>query len=187
MNVRSILSGILSGVLLAVVVVLLLMVWVVVDGTFVVRGDMVNLVENPNFDEPTRGFAGWGVVGCGSYVIPPKEGAAKAGPLTFDGLCNPGQTATFSQTVAISGTDVVTFTYREILKGAGNRVVVWLTDGHGWQHTLRDSMVQNGSFGYTQPVTATLPGGTDVLTLWIEAHYQNGIGVKFTSVTLTGN
>lgn len=177
----------LIGFVLALVALLLLGLWVMMDSTFIVRGDAVNLVENPNFDEPVRGFDSWGVAGCATYVRPPKEGAAKAGPVTFDGGCLPGQSGVISQTIPVTGMAVLTYTHREILKGVGNHIVVTVSDGNSWQWVARDTYVQNSCFCYTTPVTTTLPLSTTQVILEIEAVYQASIGNKITSVTLTGN
>lgn len=160
--------------------------WVMFDQAFIVRGDD-NLVVNPNFDTPERGFSGWSVAGCMTYVRPNKEPAAKAGPLTFDGACLPGQSGVISQTIQLSGTNVLTYTHREILKGVGNRIVVTVSDGNGWEWVARDTYVQNSCFCFTTPVTTTLPMSTTQVILEIEAVYQAGIGNKITAVTLTGN
>lgn len=173
--------------LLAVLTVLfLLLVWVATDPSFIVRGDD-NLVTNPNFDTPERGFAGWEVAGCATYVRPPKEGGFKAGPIAFDGGCLPGQTAVISQTIQLTNTAVITYSHREILKGAGNHITVTVSDGNGWEWVARDTATQNGCFCYTEPVTATLPLSTTQVILEIEALYVAGIGNKVTAVTLTGN
>lgn len=50
----------------------LILVWVALDPTFIVRGDTINLIDNPNFDTPVRGFSGWNVGGCATHVIPPE-------------------------------------------------------------------------------------------------------------------
>lgn len=155
----------------------LILVWVALDPTFIVKGDTINLIDNPNFDDPERGFAGWDVGGCATYVRPPKEGAAKAGPVTFDGGCEPGQTAVLSQTIPITGMEVLTYTHREILKGAGNRITVSLWDGVEW-HTLRDTSQQNGCFCTTPAVTATLPVSATWGVLEIKMLYLAGIGDK---------
>lgn len=176
----------LAGVCLAVIIVLLLAVWVMVDSTFIVRGDEINLVTNPNFDDPVRGFADWNVGGCATYVIPPKEGAAKAGPVTFDGGCLAGETAVLSQTIPITGMTTITYTHREILKGNGNRITVSLWDGMAW-HILRDTTAQNGCFCATPPVTTTLPVSAAWGVLEIEMLYRGGIGNKITAVTVTGD
>lgn len=162
----------------------LILVWVATDPTFIVRGDEINLIENPNFDNPERGFAGWNVGGCATYVRPPKEGAAKAGPLSFDGGCLAGETAVISQTIPITGMTVLTYTHREILKGLGNRITVSLWDGAEW-HTLRDT-TQNGCFCTTPAVTTTLPVSTTWGVLEIRMLYGGGIGNKITDVRATG-
>jgi hypothetical protein len=173
--------------LLAVLIALfLILVWVATDPTFIVRGDD-NLVTNPNFDTPERGFSGWNVAGCATYVRPPKEGGFKAGPVTFDGGCLSGQSGVISQTIQLSGTNVLAYTHREILKGVGNHIIVTVSDGNGWQWVARDTTTQNGCFCYTSPVTATLPMSTTQVILEIKAVYQAGIGNKITAVTLTGN
>lgn len=177
----------LIGLILALVALLLLGLWVMLDSTFIVRGDEINLITNPNFDDPERGFEGWNVGGCMTYVRPPKEGAAKAGPVTFDGGCNPGETAVISQTIQLSGTNVLTYTHREILKGVGNHIIVTISDGNGWQRTVRDTFIQNSCFCYTPAYTVTLPINTTQVILEIEAVYQNSIGNKITAVTVTGN
>lgn len=170
-----------------ITVVLLVGLWVSLDSTFVVRGTGDTWVTNPHFDDPVRGFGGWDVAGCMTYVRPPKEAAAKAGPVGFDGGCNPGDTAIISQTFPISPSSMITFTYREILKGTGNHITITLGDGDGWEWVARDSGVQNGCFFcYTPEVTSTVPISTTVLTIWIEAHYQSGIGIKFTDVEVRG-
>lgn len=176
----------LIGLVLALVALLLLGLWVMVDSTFIVRGDAVNLVENPNFDDPVRGFDGWNVGGCMTYVRPPKEGAAKAGPVDFFGGCISGQSGIISQTIPVTGMTVLTYTHREILKGVGNHIVVTVSDGNGWQRTARDTFVQNSCFCYTPAYTVTLPISTTQVILEIEAVYQNSIGNKITAVTVNG-
>lgn len=150
-----------------------------------------NLITNPNFDTPERGFDGWQTGGCISYVRPPKEGAAKAGPTVHDGLCLPGDVAVISQTFTIpTATTTISLTYREIIKGAGNHLVVSLADGNGWTWTVQDTIAQTGGTGFYQMpmMSATVPEETTQLTLRVEAHYQAGIGMKFTSFEVkTGN
>lgn len=176
------------GMGLALAVILVIAIWVMVDSTFVVRGDAINLIENPHFDDPVRGFDGWDVAGCMTYVRPNKEAAAKAGPPTFDGACNPGQTAVISQTFTVpTDTAVIGFTYREILKGSGNHITITLDNGQGWEWVARDSGAQNSCFCFTPIVTATIPAETDALTIWIEAFYTSGIGMKLTDVKVTGD
>ena len=182
------LSALFTGLILALIALLLLGLWVMADSTFIVRGDEINLITNPNFDDPVRGFDGWNVGGCMTYVRPNKEPAAKAGPVTFDGGCLPGQTAVISQTFTVpTDTAVIGFAYREILKGSGNHITVTLDNGQGWEWVARDSGAQNSCFCFTPVVTSTIPIGTDTLTIWVEAFYYSSIGMKFTAVTVTGN
>lgn len=176
---------IVIGFVLALLCLLILGLCVALDPTFIVHGDTINLIENPNFDDPERGFAGWNAGGCATYVRPPKEGAAKAGPVTFDGGCLSGETAVLSQTIPITGMTTLTYAHREILKGAGNQITVSLWDGAQW-HTLRDTTTQNGCFCTTPAVTVTLPVSATWGVLEIRMLYGGGIGNKITDVRATG-
>lgn len=177
---------VIGGILLFVTFLMLMAL--TLDPTFIVRGDEINLIDNPNFDDPERGFAGWNVGGCATYVRPPKEGAAKAGPLSFDGGCLAGETAVISQTFTVpTETAVIAFTYREILKGAGNHITVTLGDGNGWEWVARDTGAQNGCFCFTPVVTSTIPMSTTELFLRIDFLYTAGIGNKVTAVTVTSD
>lgn len=165
----------------------LILVWVATDPTFIVRGDEVNLIENPNFDNP-RGFDGWHVEGCASYVLSPKAGGAKAGPPQFNGLCTPGDTVVIWQSFDVAGVDTIAFSQHEILKG-DNHLTITFDDGAGWQWVARETTAQNnGSF--TPVVTSTLPAESDFITITINFEYCPGlswcgIGTKITAVTVT--
>lgn len=180
---------ILALILLAILVIL---IWVAMDPTFTVGANELNLIQNPNFDDPERGFAGWNTAGCASYVIPPKPGAAKAGPTSHSGLCEPGDTAAIWQTLPVSGSQVIDFRYQETLKG-DNHITVTFDDGSGWEWVARDTTAQNNAT-FTPLVYTTIPTGTDYLTITIGFEYcpnlvleECGIGSKVTAVTVTGD
>lgn len=156
------------------------------DRVLNVQGQGINLVQNGDF--ATRTFEGWQASGCFSLVLPPKESAAKAGPTQYDGECSPGESGTISQALVVSGTQYISFRYREILRG-DNRLVVTFTDGNGWHWAARDTTVQNATFAHTPMVTNTepIPLGTEIVTMTIASDYCPSlsncrIGTKITDI-----
>lgn len=149
-----------------------------------------SLIKNPSFDSP-RGFDFWETEGCMTYVIPPKPGGAKAGPPKHTGACSPGDTASIWQSFPVTDTQVLKFSYYEILKG-DSRITVSFDDGAGWEWVARDTTTQSNG-GFTSVVTSTIPAYTDWLTITIGFHYcpglgehvECGIGSKVTAVSVT--
>lgn len=151
-----------------------------------VLGVQENLIKNGNFN--TRTFDGWNVSGCFSLVLPPKESAAKAGPEQYDGECVPGESGTISQSLVVSGTQYISFRYREILRG-DNRITVVFSDDNGWNWVARDTTAQNATFAYTPLVTNSvpIPIGTERITITITSQYCPSltgcrIGTKITAI-----
>lgn len=146
-----------------------------------------SLVKNPSFDSP-RGFDFWETAGCATYVLPPKPGGAKAGPPKHTGSCFPGDTASIWQSFPVTDTQVIEFSYYEILKG-DNHITVTFDDGAGWEWVARDTTdPTNGIF--TPVVSSTIPLGTDYLTITIDFEYCPGllecsIGSKVSTIKVT--
>lgn len=176
-------------VFLAVIIGLFVLFAIVTaDPTLNVNGQGVNLVQNPSFnDDGVRSFDHWQVTGCYSLVSPPKESAAKAGPVNFDGLCSPGDIGTMTQVITVpQSANTLSFQYREILRG-DQRIVIEFTDGNGWTWIARDTSAQNPSFAPTPLVTSpALPENASIITMTVTSYYcpnlvgNCGIGTKGT-------
>lgn len=184
--------------LLYLIVVVLLLAGCVADYAGYGAGDAIlppasqtpNLIKNPSFDNP-RGFDFWETAGCASYVLPPKPGGAKAGPVKHSGTCAPGDTASIWQSFPVTDTETISFSYYEILKG-DSHITVTFDNGAGWEWVARDTAAQSNGI-FTPVITSTIPPGTDFLTITIDFHYcpglilaECGIGSKVSGISATG-